>query len=77
MQVFFLVAAAIPDTGNIKLCLQPSIPGRRVLTDFLFLVTDDASGWPLTFVEVKRFSDSVNLAVEYDSAAQTKFLYYS
>ena len=48
IRVFFLVVAAVPDTGNIKLCLQPSIPGQGVLTDFLFLVTDDASGWPLT-----------------------------
>ena len=53
IRVFFMEDAAIPDNRNIKLSLQLSIPRHSILTDFLFLVTNDASGWPLTFIEVK------------------------
>ena len=71
IRVFIMVVAAIPNTGNIKLSLQPSVSGHSVFTDFLFLATDDASGWPLTFIEVKRFSDSADLSAQYESTAQT------
>ncbi len=67
IRVFFMTVAAIPDTRNITLCLQPSIPGHSVLTDFLFLATD----WPLAFIEVKRFTDSANLDVHSEYSART------
>ena len=71
IRVFHMVVAALPNTKNIKLSLQPSVSGHSVFTDFLFLATDDASGWPLTFIEVKRFSDSADLSAQYESTAQT------
>ena len=71
LRVFFMAVAAVPDTGNITLCLQPSIPGHSVLTDFLFLATDSATNWPLTFIEVKHFSDSAHVDIHSESAAQT------
>ena len=71
IRVLFMVIAAIPDTGGIQLRLQPSISGHSKLTDFLFLATDDTSDWPLTFIEVKRFSDSADLNVPYQATAQT------
>jgi hypothetical protein len=71
LRVFFMAVAAVHDTGNITLCLQPSIPGHSVLTDFLFLATDSATDWPLTFMEVKRFSDSMHVDIHSESAAQT------
>ena len=48
----------------------PQFPGS-VYTDLSFLAEDTASGWPLTFIEVKPFSDSADLNVQYESAAQT------
>ena len=71
IRVFHMVMAAIPNTGNIKLSLQPAVSGHSVFTDVLFRATDDASGWPLTFIEVKRFSDSADLSAQYESTAQT------